>query len=69
MDELVKIFKGKKTYIVVILALVLAALEGLGIFTVPEWAWPALGAAGLGSVRLGVSSMSKEVEKLKDGSN
>lgn len=41
---------GKKTYIVAALAATAAAASALG-YTIPEWAWLLLNAAGLGAVR------------------
>lgn len=41
---------GKKTYVVAVLAAAAAAASALG-YTVPEWAWLLLNAAGLGAVR------------------
>lgn len=45
--------KGKKTYLVALAAAAAAAAAALG-HPVPEWVWPLLGAAGLGSVRAAV---------------
>lgn len=43
-------FKGKKTYIVAALAAASAIASAFG-YPTPEWVWPLLAAAGLGSVR------------------
>lgn len=42
--------KGKKTYIVAVLAAAGAAASAFG-YEVPEWGWLLLNAAGLGAVR------------------
>ena len=55
---------GRKTYLIAIIAAVLAFLESLDIYTVPVWAWPLLGAAGLGSLRLGVSKMKNSINEI-----
>ena len=41
---------GKKTYLVAILAAAGAVAQAFG-YSIPEWVWPLLGAAGLGAVR------------------
>lgn len=45
--------RGKKTYIVAVLAAAAAAAAALG-YPIPEYVWPLLGAAGLGAVRSAV---------------
>lgn len=47
-------FSGKKTYIVAALAGAGAVAQALG-YPIPEWVWPLLGAAGLGSVRVALN--------------
>jgi len=42
---------GYKTYIVVAAALILGAVDGLGIFNVPNWAFELLPFFGLGTLR------------------
>lgn len=42
--------KGKKTYLVALLAAAGAVSQVLG-YHIPEFVWPLLGAAGLGAVR------------------
>ena len=49
-----KFLEGKKTYIVALLAAAGAASTALG-YPIPEWVWPLLGAAGLGSVRVALN--------------
>lgn len=44
------ILKGKKTYLVALIAALSAGAEALG-HPVPQWLWPLLGAAGLTTVR------------------
>lgn len=45
--------KGKKTYIVAVLAAAAAAASALG-HPIPEWVWLVLNAAGLGAVRAAI---------------
>jgi len=62
MDKLIEFLKGKKTYIVAITTVVLGLLQGLGIFTMPEYIWPVLaGAFGI-SLRAGVNKVAETVE-------
>ena len=42
--------KGKKTYAVAVVAVAAAAASAFG-YTIPEWAWLLLNAAGLGAIR------------------
>lgn len=58
-----KLFKGKKTYIVGILIAVLGVLDGTGVFQIPEVIWPILVAAGFGSMRSGIADISKDVKE------
>jgi hypothetical protein len=69
MNEIMEFLKGKKTYLIAIAVVVLGALQGLEVFIVPEWAWPILGAVGLGTLRAGVDKVDKVVkEQTADGS-
>lgn len=54
MSKIKEFLSGKKTYIVVAGVILTAVLNYYGV-TVPEWAWAALGALGLGALRAGVS--------------
>jgi hypothetical protein len=51
---------GYKTYIVAIAAAVLGILEASGTFTLPQWAWPVLFAAGFGGIRSGMKKLEKK---------
>lgn len=42
--------EGKKTYIVALVAAVVAAAQALG-YVIPDWVFPLLGALGLGTMR------------------
>jgi hypothetical protein len=55
MNSLLTFLNGKKTYIVVALAVVTAGLQAYGI-TIPEWVYALEGAAGLGAVRVAISN-------------
>ena len=46
--------KGKKTYLVALVAAAVAAANALG-YPVPEWVFILLGAGGLGAVRAAIS--------------
>lgn len=50
MTKLFDFVNGKKTYIVAGLAGVAAVAQAFG-YTIPEYVWTVLGAAGLGAVR------------------
>lgn len=50
----------KKTYIVVVVAMVTAGLQAYGI-TIPDWVWPLLAAAGLGTQRAAVAKLQNSV--------
>ena len=50
--------KGKKTYIVALVAALLAAAQVLG-FSIPFYIYTLLSAAGLGSLRVAVSNLEK----------
>ena len=58
MQSVIQFINGKKTYIVVVAAVVLGSLAGLDIFVAPEWLWTVLAALGLGSLR----SAAKKIE-------
>ena len=55
--------KGKKTYILAIVTVALGVLQGLQIFTIPEWCWPVIVAAGLATLRDGVNSVASTVKE------
>ena len=54
MAKLIEWLKGKKTYIVAIVAGVLATLQSLGI-VVPEYVYVLLAAFGIAAVRAAVT--------------
>lgn len=45
--------QGKKTYLIAAVAAAGAAASALG-YTIPEWAWLLVNAAGLGAVRAAI---------------
>lgn len=63
MEKMLKLLRGKKTYIIGVVIALLGVLEGTGVFTIPEYVWPILIAAGLGTMRSGISDISKQVKK------
>jgi len=48
--------KGKKTYTVVIVGVIIAILQATGVLPpeLPKWLWTLLSALGLGGLRAGV---------------
>ncbi len=62
MDKWLELIKGKKTFIIAIVTAVLGTLQALGIFAVPEYAWPIIAAAGLATLRLGVNKVAEGVK-------
>jgi len=65
MEKLIKWLSGRKTYFVAIAVVVLGLLQGLDIFTLPDAAWPIIGAVGLGFMRASISKISDEIKKPK----
>ncbi|KKL60936.1 hypothetical protein LCGC14_1807640 [marine sediment metagenome] len=62
MEELFKFLRGRKSFIIAGLVLVLGGLQGLDIFTMPEYVWPVLaGAFGL-ALRAGVNKVAEEIK-------
>jgi hypothetical protein len=60
MKKFIDFLKGKKTYIVVIVAVLISAAQAAGyIGPVPEFVWTGLGALGLGAVRDAVNKVGK----------
>lgn len=62
MKELMAFLKGKKTYIVAGLTVVLGFLQACGIFTLPDAAWPIIAAFGLTTLRAGVQKTSEAIK-------
>ncbi len=61
MVAIINLLKGKKTYLVGTLAVILGILQGFGVFVVPaEW-WPIIGALGLASLKAGTERNAKEL--------
>ena len=63
MNDLNKWLRGKKTYLVAAAIVVLGFLQGMDVFVVPGWAWPIIGAIGLGTLRAGVNKVSDAIKK------
>ena len=54
-----KVFlEGKKTFIMIGLFAILAALSLIAGVVVPEWTWAILAALGVGAIRSAVKSLS-----------
>ncbi|MHC4676284.1 MAG: hypothetical protein ACYTBZ_27650 [Planctomycetota bacterium] len=66
MEQILKLAKGKKTYIIAIAAAVLGTLQGLEVFVMPTWAWPIIAAAGFGALRAGVNKVVEEGKSEKE---
>lgn len=59
MKDLLDKIAGYKTYAIVAIIIVIASIQGLNAaevinWPIPEYAWPILGAFGLGFLRAGV---------------
>ena len=60
---------GYRTYIVVLAAVVIAALEAFEVYTPPVWVWTVLGFAGVGFLRAGVKGMVTSMQDMIKASN
>lgn len=65
MEDLIKLIKGKKTYIVAVAVVTLGLLQGLDIFIMPDWSWPVIAACGLATLRSGVNKVADTIKKQK----
>lgn len=54
MNKILELLNGKKTYIVIALAMVTAGLQAYGI-VIPEWVYALEAAAGIGTLRVAIS--------------
>ena len=66
MSQIEALLKGKKTYGVVIIAIVLGVLEGYDVIEISAPMWIVLSAAGLGFLRSSVNTIEKTIEKLRN---
>ncbi len=66
MNDLLEALKGKKTYLITALVVILGALQGLDVFIMPDWSWPIIGAIGLGTLRAGVNKIAETVKPKED---
>jgi len=62
MAAIIELLKGKKTYVVGFLAIVLGILQGFDIWSVPAEYWPIIGALGLGALKAGTERNAKEIK-------
>ena len=62
MKEIIEYLKGKKAYLIAIATAVLGTLQGLDVFTLPEWVWPILAACGLAALRAGVNKVADGIK-------
>lgn len=62
MAKLWKVFKGKKTNIIAVVALVLGILQHYDVYTVPENIWKVLAAVGLLALRAGVKDVTDQLK-------
>jgi len=65
LSQLEILLKGKKTYLVVIAAVILGILEGYDILEVSTPMWVVIGALGAGSIRSAVNTIEKAIEDLR----
>ena len=61
-EDILTWLKGKKTYIIALVIMVIASLQAFDIFMVPEWAWAVLAALGLSSIRAGVTKVEDAIK-------
>jgi len=59
MNEIIKLLRGKKTYVIAVTIAVLGVLQGTGVFTVPDAVWPVIAALGLTTLRSGVNKVAE----------
>jgi len=64
MNELTKLTKRKKTFIVLAVIVLLGVVEGLNIWEVPERVWIGLGLFGWGFFKAGVNRVEVKVENI-----
>ena len=62
MNKVINLLKGKKTYIIGGITLILGFLQGFGFFTVPDSVYAILLAMTGISLRAGVSKIAKDVK-------
>jgi len=65
MEKLIEWARGKKTYIIAIVVVVLGLLQGLDIFVLPDAVWPIIAACGLATLRSGVNKVAGAVKPKK----
>lgn len=61
LDRLDKLLQGKKTYVIMVVALIIAAVQIYGI-QIPEYVWAILAALGLGGVRSAINKVKSPNE-------
>ena len=60
LEKLKALIDGKKSYIVIGVAIVIAGLQAAGVIvTVPEYVWQLLGLLGLGAARSALGKVGK----------
>lgn len=62
MNELIEWLKGKKSYIVAGIMIVLGVLQGFGFFILPEWAWVILTGLLGASLRASVNKIADTIK-------
>lgn len=62
MNEIIAALKGKRSYIIAISTAVLGILQGLGLFTVPDYVYVLIASAFGITIRAGVNSVADTVK-------
>ena len=57
--------KGKKTYIIIGISIILGIIEGFDIYEIPATGWIVLTAMGFGFMRSAVNTIEKLVEEMR----
>ena len=68
LQQINELLKNRKSYLLATVMIVLAILEMLGKFTMPEWGWLALSGLGLGFMRAAITKITEALKSVPDDS-